>query len=57
MDALTALGIIGILWIIIYLIAKAIGVERLQEKGVEAGTPFFFMWKTEKLNEVSSHFL
>jgi len=50
MDALTALGIIGILWIIIYLIAKAIGVERLQEKGVEAGTPFFFMWKTEKLN-------
>ncbi len=50
MDALTALGIIGILWIIIYFIAKAIGVERLQEKGVEAGTPFFFMWKTEKLN-------
>ncbi|MGY5871788.1 MAG: site-2 protease family protein [Candidatus Thorarchaeota archaeon] len=50
MDALTALGIIGIFWIIIYFIAQYIGVERLQGKGVEAGTPFFFMWKTERLN-------
>ncbi len=50
MDALTALGIIGVIWIIIYFIAQYIGVERLQEKGVEAGSPFFFMWKTERLN-------
>ncbi len=50
MDALTALGLIGIVWIIIYFVAQYIGVERLQEKGVEAGTPFFFMWKTERLN-------
>jgi membrane-associated protease RseP (regulator of RpoE activity) len=51
MDALTALGIIGVIWIIIYFIAQYIGVERLQEKGVEAGSPFFFMWKTERLNK------
>lgn len=50
MDALTALGLIGIIWIIIYVIAQYIGVERLQEKGVEAGTPFFLMWRTERLN-------
>jgi len=50
MDALTALGLIGIIWIVIYFVAQYIGVERLQEKGVEAGTPFFFMWKTERLN-------
>ena len=50
MDALTALALIGIFWIVIYFIAQYIGTERLQEKGVEAGTPFFFMWRTEKLN-------
>lgn len=50
MDALTALGIIGIIWLIIYFVAQYLGVEKLQEKGIEAGTPFFFMWRTEKLN-------
>ncbi|MFW9843199.1 MAG: site-2 protease family protein [Candidatus Thorarchaeota archaeon] len=50
MDVLTGLGIIAIIWLVIYFIAQYIGVERLQEKGVEAGTPFFFMWKTERLN-------
>ncbi len=50
MDALTALGYIGIIWLIIYFIAQYLGVEKLQEKGIEAGTPFFFMWRTEKLN-------
>ena len=50
MDTLTALGIIGIIWLIIYFIAQYLGVEKLQEKGIEAGTPFFFMWRTEKLN-------
>lgn len=50
MDALTTLAIIGIFWLVIYFIAQYIGVEKLQEKGVEAGTPLFFMWKTERLN-------
>ena len=50
MDILTTLGLIAIIWLVIYFIAQYLGVERLQEKGVEAGTPFFFMWKTEKLN-------
>jgi len=50
MDALTVLGLIGVIWIIIYFVVQYIGVERLQERGVEAGTPFFFMWRTERLN-------
>jgi len=50
MDILTTLGIIGIIWIAIYFIAQKIGTERLEAKGIEAGTPFFFMWKTERLN-------
>ncbi len=47
--ALTALLFIGIIWLVIYFIAQYLGVEKLQEKGIEAGTPFFFMWRTEKL--------
>ena len=50
MDAFTTFAIIGIFWLAIYMIAQYIGVERLQEKGIEAGTPLFFMWKTERLN-------
>jgi membrane-associated protease RseP (regulator of RpoE activity) len=42
--------IIGLFWLIIYAVAQYIGVERLQQKGVEAGTPLFFMWKTQRLN-------
>ncbi len=41
--------IIGI-YLLIYIIAQALGVEKLQEKGIEAGTPFFLMIKTERLN-------
>ncbi|MGY5858011.1 MAG: site-2 protease family protein [Candidatus Thorarchaeota archaeon] len=51
MDSITfTLLLIGVFWIVIYFVAKQIGPEKLEEKGVEAGTPFFFMWKTEKLN-------
>lgn len=50
MDALTILAIIGIFWLIIYLIAQYVGVDRLQERGIEAGTPLFFMWRTQRLN-------
>jgi membrane-associated protease RseP (regulator of RpoE activity) len=49
-STLLAFGLIGLLWLIIYAIAQYLGVERLQQKGVEAGTPFFFMWKTQRLN-------
>ena len=47
---MTALLYIGIIWLVIYFIAQYLGVEKLQEKGIEAGTPFFFMWRTERLN-------
>jgi len=49
-STLLAFGLIGLFWLIIYAVAQYLGVERLQQKGVEAGTPFFFMWKTQRLN-------
>jgi membrane-associated protease RseP (regulator of RpoE activity) len=50
MDTLTAFALIGIIWLVIYFIAQTIGVEKLQEKGIDAGVPFFFMWRTQRLN-------
>ena len=50
MDIGTTLLIVCVLWLLIYAIAHIIGVERLREKGVEASTPFFLLWKTERLN-------
>jgi len=50
MDIVTTFLIIFGIYIAIYVVAQAIGIEKLSEKGVEAGTPFFLMWKTERLN-------
>ncbi|KXH72373.1 MAG: hypothetical protein AM326_11175 [Candidatus Thorarchaeota archaeon SMTZ-45] len=50
MDPLTIFGIIGFIWLAIYFIAQYIGVEKLSEKGIDAGFPFFIMWRTERLN-------
>ncbi|MFW9919147.1 MAG: site-2 protease family protein [Candidatus Thorarchaeota archaeon] len=50
MDMYQALLLIFVIYILVYIIAQALGIEKLQEKGVEAGTPFFIMWKTERLN-------
>jgi membrane-associated protease RseP (regulator of RpoE activity) len=50
MDPLTVFGIIGIIWLVIYFAAQAIGVERLSERGIDAGFPFFIMYRTERLN-------
>ena len=50
MDALTVFALIGIIWLVIYFIAQYIGVEKLQERGIDAGMPFFFMWRTQRLN-------
>jgi membrane-associated protease RseP (regulator of RpoE activity) len=50
MDPLTVFGIIGIIWLVIYFVAQAIGVERLSERGIDAGFPFFIMYRTERLN-------
>lgn len=49
-STLLAFGLIGLFWLIIYGVAQYIGVERLKQRGVEAGTPFFFMWRTQRLN-------
>jgi membrane-associated protease RseP (regulator of RpoE activity) len=50
MDPLTVFGIIGLIWLAVYFAAQYIGVEKLSEKGIDAGFPFFIMWRTERLN-------
>ncbi len=50
MDTLTAFALIAIIWLVVYFIAQTIGVEKLQERGIDAGVPFFFMWRTQRLN-------
>ena len=50
MDPLTVFGIIGLIWLVIYFAAQAIGVEKLKERGIDAGFPFFIMYRTERLN-------
>ncbi|MFW9846281.1 MAG: site-2 protease family protein, partial [Candidatus Thorarchaeota archaeon] len=50
MDPLIFLVIAAAIWLLVYVIAQAVGIEKLNEKGVEAGTPFFLLIKTERLN-------
>jgi len=50
MDPLTVFAIIGLIWLVIYILAQAIGVEKLSERGIDAGFPFFIMYRTERLN-------
>jgi len=50
MDPLTIFGIIGLIWLVVYFVAQYIGVEKLSEKGIDAGFPFFIMWRTQRLN-------
>ena len=49
MDPLTIFGIIGAIWLGIYIVAQYIGVEKLSERGIDAGVPFFIMYRTERL--------
>jgi membrane-associated protease RseP (regulator of RpoE activity) len=50
MDPITVLIIVAGIYLAIYLIAQAIGTEKLSERGVDAGFPFFIMIRTERLN-------
>ena len=50
MEPLEVFAIIGLIWLVVYFVAQYIGVERLSEKGIDAGFPFFIMWRTERLN-------
>ncbi len=50
MDIFTALLIVFAIYILVYIIGQAVGVEKLKERGLEIGTPFFIMYKTERLN-------
>ncbi|MHA1905614.1 MAG: site-2 protease family protein [Candidatus Thorarchaeota archaeon] len=50
MDMITVLLIVLGFYILVYVVAQAIGFEKLSEKGIEANFPLFLMWKTERLN-------
>lgn len=50
MDPLEVFAIIGFIWLVVYFVAQYIGVEKLSEKGIDAGFPFFIMWRTQRLN-------
>ncbi len=51
MDPITVLVLVAVLYLLIYFIAQAVGIDRLKERGIEAGTPFFLMVKTARLND------
>jgi membrane-associated protease RseP (regulator of RpoE activity) len=51
MDIYTVFGIIGAVYLVIYGIGRAIGVERLRERGLDAGIPFMLMIRTRRLND------
>ncbi|MFX1441552.1 MAG: site-2 protease family protein, partial [Promethearchaeota archaeon] len=50
MDPLTFLAIAAFIWILVFILAQYIGFEKLNERGIEASTPFFLLIKTERLN-------
>ncbi|MGQ4911941.1 MAG: site-2 protease family protein [Candidatus Thorarchaeota archaeon] len=50
MDPAMTLGIIGIIWLVVYFVGQAIGTEKLQNRGFDISFPFFFMYRTERLN-------
>jgi membrane-associated protease RseP (regulator of RpoE activity) len=50
MDPLTVLEILAVIYIVIYAVVQAIGVEKFSSRGIEAGAPFFIMIKTKRLN-------
>ncbi len=52
MDQLTLLLYIALIYIVIYVVAQLIGFERLSERGIEASTPLFILFKTERLNSI-----
>ncbi|MFO7835251.1 MAG: site-2 protease family protein [Candidatus Thorarchaeota archaeon] len=51
MESLFIFAIVGAVYLLVYLMARALGIEKLREKGVDAGTPFFVMIRTKKINE------
>jgi len=50
MDPVTILLLIVGFWAVIYIVSRMIGTERLNEKGIDTGTPLFLMIRTERLN-------
>jgi membrane-associated protease RseP (regulator of RpoE activity) len=50
MDIGTALLIIVVIYLLVYFIGQAVGIDKLAQKGLDIKTPFFVLWKTERLN-------
>ncbi len=51
MDSMTLLATLALLYLVIYLVAKAIGPENLSARGIEASTPLLIILKTQRLND------
>ncbi|MFW9804775.1 MAG: site-2 protease family protein [Candidatus Thorarchaeota archaeon] len=50
MDPLIFLAIAAVIWILVFILAQYIGFEKLNQRGIEASTPFFLLIKTQRLN-------
>jgi membrane-associated protease RseP (regulator of RpoE activity) len=50
MDPATIFSLVLIAWLVIYFIGQAIGSEKLKERGIDVSFPFFFMYRTQRLN-------
>ncbi len=50
LDSLTVIAIIIAIYLLIYVVAQIIGIDKFKERGIEAGTPFMILLKTERLN-------
>ncbi|NWF97145.1 MAG: site-2 protease family protein [Candidatus Thorarchaeota archaeon] len=52
MDPVVILWLILMVYIVAYIVARAIGLERLGERGLDANTPLAILIRTQRLNSV-----
>ncbi len=50
MDTLSVILLLASIYLLVYIVAQVVGVDRLKARGIEAGTPFLIMIKTQRLN-------
>jgi len=50
MDTLSVILLLAFIYLSVYIAAQWVGVDRLKARGIEAGTPFLIMIKTQRLN-------
>jgi hypothetical protein len=50
MDTLSVILLLAFIYLSVYIAAQWVGVDRLKARGIEAGTPFLILVKTQRLN-------